>query len=38
MDPTFGDKTPAFVEWLRDNDQAEFGRRYKGRKTHLDNL
>ena len=35
MDPMLGDKTPEFVEWLRDNDLEEFTRRYSGRKTHL---
>jgi hypothetical protein len=30
-----GDKTPAYVEWLRDNDPEEFARRYSGRRTHL---
>lgn len=35
LDPMLGDKTPAFVEWLRDNDPAEFQRRYAGRRTHL---
>jgi hypothetical protein len=35
MDPMLGDKTPAYVEWVRDNDPAEFARRYAGRTTHL---
>jgi hypothetical protein len=35
MDPQLGDKTPAYVEWLRDNAPVEFQRRYAGRKTHL---
>ena len=35
MDPMAGDKTPAFVEWLRDFYPEEFARRYAGRKTHL---
>lgn len=35
LDPTLGDKTPAYVEWLRDNKPKEFEKRYKGRKTHL---
>jgi hypothetical protein len=35
MDPALGDKTPAFVEWLRDNDPAAFSARYDGRNTHL---
>jgi hypothetical protein len=34
-DPQLGDKTPAVVEWYRDNDPAEYERRYKNRKTHL---
>jgi hypothetical protein len=35
LDPLLGDKTPAYVEWLRDNAPVEFHRRYAGRKTHL---
>lgn len=35
QDPLLGDKTPAYVEWLRDNAPVEFHRRYAGRKTHL---
>jgi hypothetical protein len=35
LDPMLGDKTPAYVEWLRDNDPEEFARRYSGRRTHL---
>jgi hypothetical protein len=35
-DPAFGDKTPAVVEWYRDNDPEEYRRRYAGRKTHLE--
>jgi hypothetical protein len=35
LDPAFGDKTPAYVEWLRDNAPVEFHRRYAGRRTHL---
>lgn len=35
IDPLSGDKTPAVVEWFRDNDPDEFAERYKGRKTHL---
>ena len=35
MDPQAGDKTPAYVEWLRDHNPQEFERRYKNRKTHL---
>lgn len=35
MDPMLGDKTPAFVEWLRDHRPEEFQTRYEGRRTHL---
>lgn len=35
QDPSLGDKTPAVVEWYRDNQPEEFARRYHGRKTHL---
>jgi hypothetical protein len=35
IDPRYGDKTPALVEWCRDHDPAEFVRRYGARKTHL---
>lgn len=35
QDPMLGDKTPEFVEWLRDHDPEEFARRYKDRRTHL---
>lgn len=35
LDPLLGDKTPAYVEWLRDNAPVEFQRRYAGRRTHL---
>ena len=35
LDPMLGDKTPAYVEWLRDNAPVEFHRRYAGRRTHL---
>lgn len=35
MDPMLGDKTPAYVEWLRDNAPVEFHRRYAGRQTCL---
>jgi hypothetical protein len=38
MDPMLGDKTPAYVEWLRDNAPVEFHRRYAGRKTHLGSI
>lgn len=35
IDPQFGDKTPKFVEWLRDNRPEEFAERYRNRRTHL---
>lgn len=35
LDPMLGDKTPAYVEWLKENDPAEFERRYADRLTHL---
>jgi hypothetical protein len=35
MDPKFGDKTPAYMEWLEKHNPEEFKKRYKGRKTHL---
>ena len=35
MDMMLGDKTPAFVEWLRDYSPEEFKKRYAGRTTHL---
>lgn len=35
-DPLQGDKTPAVVEWYRDNDPKEYERRYAGRRTHLE--
>jgi len=35
MDPASGDKTPAWVEWLRDTAPAAFAARYKDRTTHL---
>ena len=35
MEHTLGDKTPAVVEWYRDNQPEEFKRRYAGRNTHL---
>ena len=35
IDPLAGDKTPAVVEWFRDNDPEEFAIRYRTRKTHL---
>lgn len=34
-DPAMGDKTPAFVEWFRENhSEAEFEARYGHRKYH----
>jgi len=38
LDPSAGDKTPAFVEWLQKNHPEEFARRYKNRKTHLSHV
>jgi hypothetical protein len=35
IDPQYGDKTPKFVEWLRDNRPEEFEERYRNRRTHL---
>lgn len=35
MDPMLGDKTPAFVEWLRDYQPEQFKSQYAGRTTHL---
>jgi len=35
LDPQYGDKTPEVVEWFLRYFLEEFGRRYKGRKTHL---
>jgi hypothetical protein len=35
-DSAQGDKTPAVVEWYRDNAPEEYLRRYSGRKTHLE--
>lgn len=34
MDPSQGDKTPEFVDWLYDNHPADAAKRYAGRKTH----
>ena len=34
-DPEMGDKTPAFVEWVRKHYPDEFVRRYRNRITHL---
>lgn len=37
MDPAHGDKTPAFVEWLREYHPEKFKARYvdRNRKTHI---
>jgi hypothetical protein len=35
IDPMLGDKTFAYVEWLRDYHPEEFQSRYAGRTTHL---
>lgn len=35
QDPMLGDKTPEYVEWLRDHDPEEYAKRYQGRRTHL---
>lgn len=35
LDPMLGDKTPAFVEWMRDYHPQDFAIRYAGRRTHL---
>ena len=35
IDPEAGDKTPALVEWFRQNWPEEYEKRYAGRKTHL---
>jgi hypothetical protein len=35
MHPKLGDKTPAYVNWIRTYFPAEYEERYKGRKTHL---
>lgn len=35
QDPMLGDKTPAYVEWVRDNEPEEYLTRYAGRLTHL---
>lgn len=31
----YGDKNPQVVEWLNENNPAEFKKRYQGRRTHL---
>jgi len=31
MDPAMGDKTPAFMRWLKAHDPVEFAKRYKDR-------
>lgn len=35
MEQMLGDKTPAYVEWVRDHHPQEFATRYAGRRTHL---
>jgi hypothetical protein len=35
MEQMLGDKTPAYVEWMRDYHPQEFAIRYAGRRTHL---
>lgn len=35
MEQMLGDKTPAYVEWMRDYHPQEFATRYAGRRTHL---
>ena len=35
MEQMLGDKTPAYVEWMRDHHPEEFAIRYAGRRTHL---
>ena len=35
MEQMLGDKTPAYVEWMRDHHPEEFAVRYAGRRTHL---
>jgi hypothetical protein len=35
MEQMLGDKTPAYVEWMRDYYPQEFAIRYAGRRTHL---
>lgn len=35
MEQMLGDKTPAYVEWMRDHNPQEFAIRYAGRRTHL---
>ncbi len=33
MDPRMGDKTPAWMQWLRDTHPEDFKKRYQNRKT-----
>jgi len=33
MDPRLGDKTPAYMQWLRTHFPEEYAKRYKGRKV-----
>lgn len=35
MDPGLGDKTPAYVEWMRDHHPEQFAKQYHNRKTHI---
>lgn len=35
LDPMLGDKTHAYVEWIRDYHPEQFKTQYAGRTTHL---
>ena len=35
MEQMLGDKTPDYVEWMRDHHPQEFAIRYAGCRTHL---
>lgn len=35
QDGSLGDKTPEYVEWMRDNRPKDFLKTYNQRKTHL---